>query len=168
MNVEQYIAIGIIDKCIYLSGLSLFIAFLVYCGFVVRKSVLERRTRKWATPLWNWFSLSYAGYVVIPRIIGCDMPVEWQERLVKLMDELDEFAREKGVEDCLADFSVLMRKPNGRMWAGVWTPYRHRNLADVRADMDSENTLDEMRAKEKAAKREASHAQQSLALETVS
>ncbi len=41
------------------------------------------------TPVWDWFELSYASYVAIPRIVLQAMPIKWQKDFVKLMDELD-------------------------------------------------------------------------------
>lgn len=42
------------------------------------------------TPIWDWFELSYAQYLAIPRSILQTMPIEWQKKFVELMDELDE------------------------------------------------------------------------------
>jgi hypothetical protein len=41
-------------------------------------------------PLHNWFELTYAQYLTIPRSILQSMPVEWQGRFVKCLEELDE------------------------------------------------------------------------------
>jgi len=38
----------------------------------------------------NWFELSYAQYLTIPRSVLQSMPTEWQERFVKCLEELDE------------------------------------------------------------------------------
>jgi hypothetical protein len=37
----------------------------------------------------DWFELSYASFLVIPRVILQDMPEEWQHKFVALLDELD-------------------------------------------------------------------------------
>jgi len=42
------------------------------------------------TPIHDWFELSYAEYLTIPRSVLQSMPVEWQERFVKCLEELDE------------------------------------------------------------------------------
>jgi hypothetical protein len=36
----------------------------------------------------DWFSLTYAFYLVLPRSILQSMPEEWQERFVVLMQEM--------------------------------------------------------------------------------
>ena len=41
-------------------------------------------------PVWNWFSLSYSSYLVLQRSLMCGMPLDWQERFVKLMEELED------------------------------------------------------------------------------
>ena len=41
-------------------------------------------------PIHEWFGLSYAQYLVLPRSILQSMPVPWQRKLVKLLREQDE------------------------------------------------------------------------------
>lgn len=43
-----------------------------------------------AEPIHDWFELTYAQYLTIPRTVLQSMPVTWQERFVKLLEELDE------------------------------------------------------------------------------
>lgn len=38
----------------------------------------------------DWFELSYAQYLTIPRSVLQSMPDDWQERFVELLEELDE------------------------------------------------------------------------------
>ncbi len=40
-------------------------------------------------PIHNFFSLSYAQYLAIPRSVLQSMPVEWQQRFVACLKELD-------------------------------------------------------------------------------
>jgi len=40
--------------------------------------------------LWNWFSLSYAGWLTIPRSLCHEMSLEWQNKLAELLKEYDE------------------------------------------------------------------------------
>jgi hypothetical protein len=40
-------------------------------------------------PIHEWFELSYANYLVLPRSLLQSMPVEWQERMVSLLNEMD-------------------------------------------------------------------------------
>jgi len=41
-------------------------------------------------PIHAWFELTYANYLAIPRSVLQSMPVEWQRKFVRLMDELDD------------------------------------------------------------------------------
>lgn len=38
----------------------------------------------------DWFELTYAQYLTIPRSVLQSMPEEWQLRFVKCLDELDD------------------------------------------------------------------------------
>lgn len=38
-------------------------------------------------PIHGWFGLSYSSYFVIPRLALQELPVEWQERFIALIDE---------------------------------------------------------------------------------
>ena len=40
--------------------------------------------------LWDWFGLSRASFLVLPRVLMHEMPEEWQDRMVVLLDEYDE------------------------------------------------------------------------------
>lgn len=62
-------------------------------------------------PIHDWFELSYAQYLTIPRSVLQSMPDEWQERFVKCLEELDEsidWRPEKG------RYWVQLRDENGR------------------------------------------------------
>lgn len=37
-----------------------------------------------------WFSLSYASWLVMPRVLMQEMPDEWQDQMAKLLEEWDE------------------------------------------------------------------------------
>lgn len=39
--------------------------------------------------LWEWFSLSYASFLVMPRVLMHAMPDEWQDKMTVLLDEYD-------------------------------------------------------------------------------
>ena len=41
-------------------------------------------------PVNDWFELSYAQYLTIPRSALQSMPVEWQKRFVQCLEQLDE------------------------------------------------------------------------------
>lgn len=41
-------------------------------------------------PIHEWFELSYAQYLTIPRTALQSMPVEWQQKFVTCLNELDD------------------------------------------------------------------------------
>ena len=50
----------------------------------------------------EWFELTYAQYLTIPRSILESMPTEWQAKFVALLEQLDD--------------TVRWRPPSGRYW----------------------------------------------------
>jgi hypothetical protein len=40
--------------------------------------------------LWQWFGLSYASWLTLPRVLMCQMPDEWQGQMAKLLNEIQE------------------------------------------------------------------------------
>ncbi|MTC44315.1 hypothetical protein GKR71_00475 [Providencia sp. wls1922] len=40
--------------------------------------------------LWDWFNLSYASFLVMPRVLMHEMPIEWQDKMAALLHEYDE------------------------------------------------------------------------------
>lgn len=69
-------------------------------------------------PIHEWFELSYAQYLTIPRSVLQSMPQEWQDRFVKCLEEL----KEKSVEDKIVDMdntftvlSVFSRIPKAKL-----------------------------------------------------
>jgi hypothetical protein len=40
--------------------------------------------------LWHWFSMSYASWLTIPRVMMHEMPDEWQYKMGALMEEWDD------------------------------------------------------------------------------
>jgi hypothetical protein len=43
-------------------------------------------------PMHEWFGLTYANYLTLPRSVIQSMPDEWQARLRRCLDDLDEAA----------------------------------------------------------------------------
>lgn len=62
-------------------------------------------------PIHEWFSLSYAQYLTIPRTVLQSMPDEWQEKLVKLLNELDDMSDWRPKR---GHYWVTLRDENGR------------------------------------------------------
>jgi hypothetical protein len=82
----------------------------------------ERGAAYWSGPVWNWFSLSYASYFVMPRTLMCGMPEEWQERFVKLMDECYETYDWSKIR---SDYMVNLKGKRGRFEKDSLSNYRY-------------------------------------------
>lgn len=52
------------------------------------------------SPIHNWFALSYAQYLTIPRSVLQSMPVKWQGRFVNCLNELDRLIDWRPSEGC--------------------------------------------------------------------
>ena len=72
-------------------------------------------------PVWNAFGLTYAAYAVFRRRALQSMPVEWQQKLVDLINEMHEALPPEAVE---GDFVVQIRKGN-RFAKDELSDYRH-------------------------------------------
>jgi len=82
----------------------------------VKEGVLETDT-----PIWDWFELSYASYLTIPRVVLQTMPTKWQKDFVKLMNELDDTIdwRRSGAY-------TTFRNHRGRYMRDDLNDYRHK------------------------------------------
>lgn len=54
------------------------------------------------SPIHDWFELSYAQYLTVPRSVLQSMPYEWQEKFTDLLEELDD--------------TIDWRPKDGRYW----------------------------------------------------
>lgn len=87
-------------------------------------------------PVHLWFELSYSNYAVLHRTLMQSMPVEWQERMVRCLEELDDA------------FSHIERAPGYEVKACRWAePWElspgERDLTRVTFDEDTETYYDE-------------------------
>ena len=63
-------------------------------------------------PIHEWFSLSYASYLTIPRSVLQSMPVEWQRRMVELLEEMERTCNAHGID--IPFTQVVLRSSQGR------------------------------------------------------
>jgi hypothetical protein len=77
-------------------------------------------------PVHAWFELSRASYAVLPRVILQSMPLEWQEKFVALMDEVDEIPEMSCPKD--GNYIVLVRGKDGRFCRDGLPSYRHNYI----------------------------------------
>lgn len=81
----------------------------------------------------EWFSLSYANYLVLPRSLIQEMPIGWQRRMVKLLEELSQTFDFSMATGGLANFVVQVRGKGGKFVADPLAPYRHPNAPLIAA-----------------------------------
>ncbi len=57
--------------------------------FGAKPGELEERYLRHQGPVHGWFSLSYGNYLVVQRSLLQEMPLEWQERFVACLEEME-------------------------------------------------------------------------------
>ena len=73
-----------------------------------------------------WFSLSYASWLVEPRVALQSMPLKWQQKFFALLEELHNTIQyPEGYDDL--NFTVTARKRN-RYVRHIIPHYRHHHL----------------------------------------
>ena len=78
--------------------------------------------------LWDWFSLSYASFLTLPRAMMHEMPEEWQWKMAALLEEWDK----TWDSNELPEPSVTAKK-DGKFtkWPDWLLNYRHPNKAEI-------------------------------------
>lgn len=80
-----------------------------------------------ANAIHDWFGLTYASYLVLPRSVMQSMPAEWQETMVKLLDECGD---RLGQHYEANEYDVRLRV-NGKFASDPLSGYRHNQLEPV-------------------------------------
>jgi hypothetical protein len=81
-------------------------------------------------PMHEWFSLSYASYLVVPRSWIQEMPIAWQQRLRDCLEELEQTL---DVRDPPGGYRVQAIGERGRFISDPWREYRHGPVPERRA-----------------------------------
>ena len=76
--------------------------------------------------LWNWFGLSYASWITIPRVLAHEMPDNWQRKMADLLVEYDEATR-NAPENISRITPMVVGKVGNRFvkWPDWILRYRH-------------------------------------------
>ena len=79
--------------------------------------------------LQNWFELSYAQFLTVPRLVLESMPDEWQTKMAELLEEMDDTFdwRPKN-----GRYWVKLKDSNGRYAHAPLNDYRHGNINHLR------------------------------------
>ena len=86
--------------------------------------------------LWNYFGLTYASFLTLPRACMHEMPDDWQGRMAALLHEWDE-AWSNAPEDVSVGFQVRACRGGGRLvnMPDVLVNYRHPESDRIRSWM---------------------------------
>ena len=76
-------------------------------------------------PVHEWFELSYANYLVLPRSLMQAMPLEWQERMTQCLREMRAACEHLEVND---RYTVLLRGEKGRIVSDPYSQYRRPKI----------------------------------------
>lgn len=87
-------------------------------------------------PIHRWFGLTYASYLVLHRSALQSMPLEWQERFVACLRELEDTIDYEAAGQRLGEadnFEVRLRGSNGRFVEDLLRDYdRGRRLLPLK------------------------------------
>lgn len=77
----------------------------------------------------GWFQLSYASYLVLPRVLMQEMDAEWQHAVVNLLEQAH-----REFPNSPSTYTVLLRDESGRF---ISDPLRNYRYPDDRAIEDA-------------------------------
>ena len=85
-------------------------------------------------PIHEWFNLTYAGFLILPRVMLQEMPTKWQARFVALLKEAE------GMGVVVPGFCASRKGDNGKYRAlgRHWCNYRHGSLREAMAIEEAE------------------------------
>jgi hypothetical protein len=79
-------------------------------------------------PINDWFELSYSQFLTVPRLVMQSMPLEWQEKMAALLQEMDDTFdwRPEG------RYWVKLKDANGRYCEAPLNDYRRGSVEHLR------------------------------------
>ncbi len=89
----------------------------------------------------EWFELSYANYLTIPRSILESMPEDWQKQFTALLNELDETFNWRPVDGC---YWVKLKNSKGHILKDPLDNYRRPDIEYI-ASLKTGGGLDKMK-----------------------
>jgi len=95
---------------------------------LIAKVKRERESMGGQERLWLWFSLSYARWLTLPRVLMHEMPDEWQGKMAGLLEEFD-----REFPDWCQQQLIVTAKEKGRFQPlpEVLCEYRHPDKAAI-------------------------------------
>jgi len=89
----------------------------------------ENKVVSWESPISYWFELTYAQFLTVPRLVMESMPIEWQEKMVALLEEMDETFDWRPQE---GRYWVKLKDDKGRYCDAPLSDYRHGSCEHLR------------------------------------
>lgn len=80
-------------------------------------------------PLGEYFELSYAQFLTVPRLVMESMPEQWQADMLKLLREMDDTFDWRPTE---GRYWVKLRDAQGHYTHAPLNDYRHGNIEHLR------------------------------------
>jgi len=77
--------------------------------------------------LWEWFGLSRASWLTLPRVLMHAMPDDWQARMAQLLSEYDATWDLSGQPEAM----VALRRNGKIVSQPEWLAYRHPDEAFI-------------------------------------
>lgn len=78
--------------------------------------------------LWNWFSLSRASWLTIPRSMMHEMPDEWQNKMAELLEEWDATWE---TQDMPTPTVLARGEKSFTKWPDWLLNYRHPDIVEI-------------------------------------
>lgn len=83
---------------------------------------LDKNGKYQGDPIHDWFELSYAQFLTVPRLVMDSMPYEWQVKMAILLEEMDETFDWRPKE---GRYWVRLKDDKGRYCNAPLGNYRH-------------------------------------------
>lgn len=83
--------------------------------------------------------MTYSAYFCIPRLLLCGMPLDWQERFVKLIEEANDYCNRHGIVHT-PSYTCQRKDNGGHFIKDPWADYRHGDIVEC-ARFDREQEL---------------------------
>jgi hypothetical protein len=84
-------------------------------------------------PISEWFELSYAQFLTVPRLVMESMPYEWQLQMKVLLEEMDNTFDWRPLE---GRYWVKLKDDKGRYCDAPLQDYRHGDIEHLRIKRD--------------------------------
>lgn len=88
------------------------------------------------SPVNEWFELSYAQFLTVPRVVMESMPLKWQRQMAMLLSEMDETFDWRPKD---GRYWVRLRDDQGRFAKPDLCEYRHANIEHLRKEVPHGN-----------------------------